>query len=144
MASYSWLVYAVLSAIAAAFVGIFGKLGMNRVDSTLATGIRSVVMTTFLLTVVSAMGLWNKAGEIRGWPLCSIILSGVAGAISWLFYFRAIQVGQVAQVAPVDKLSMPFAVILAVLLLRERFAWYNWIGVGVVIVGAFLASISPK
>lgn len=144
MPQQSWLLYAILSAVAAAFVGIFGKLGMNKVDSNLATGVRSVVMTLFLLGVITAMGLWNKAGELRGWPLYSIVLSGVAGAISWLFYFRAIQLGQVSQVAPIDKLSMPFAVILAVILLHEKFAWYNWLGVAIIVAGAYLASISPK
>ena len=144
MGEYKWLVYAILSAIAASFVGIFGKLGMSKLDSTLATGIRSIVMTLFLVAVVAAMGLWGKAREVTGWPLISIILSGIAGAISWLFYFKAIQLGKVSQVAPVDKLSMPFAVILAVLILQERFAWFNWVGVGLVVGGAYLASISPK
>jgi transporter family protein len=144
MGDYRWLAYAILSAIAASFVGIFGKLGMNKLDSTLATGIRSIVMTLFLVSVVAAMGLWGKAREVTGWPLVSIILSGVAGAISWLFYFKAIQLGKVSQVAPVDKLSMPFAVILAVLILHEKFAWFNWIGVALVVGGACLASLPAK
>lgn len=139
-----WLLYALLSAIAAAFVGIFGKLGMNTLDSTYATAVRSVVMTIFLIGVVTTMGLWGKGKDVRGWPLISIILSGVAGAVSWLFYFKAIQLGKVAQVAPVDKLSMPFAVILAVLVLQEKFAWFNWAGVALVVGGAYLASLPAK
>lgn len=139
-----WLLYAILSAVAAAFVGIFGKLGMNALDSTMATAVRSVVMTLFLVGVATVMGVWGKGRDIRPWPMVSIILSGVAGAVSWLFYFKAIQLGKVAQVAPVDKLSMPFAVVLAVLFLHERFAWFNWAGVLLVVAGAYLASLPAR
>ncbi len=141
MNDYRWLIYALLSAGAAAFVGIFGKLGMNKMDSSFATAVRSVVMTLFLLAVVSAMGLWGKTRELSGWPLVSIILSGVAGAVSWLFYFKAIQLGTVSKVAPIDKLSMPLAVILAVVILHERFEWFNWIGLSLIVGGAYLAAM---
>jgi transporter family protein len=144
MSEYRWLIYAVLSAVAAAFVGIFGKMGMSQLNSSLATAVRSAVMTVFLLGFVTAMGRWDKLHAVRGWPLLSIVLSGVAGAVSWLFYFKAIQLGKVSQVAPVDKLSMPFAVILAVLILQERFAWFNWMGVALVVGGAYLASLPAK
>jgi len=139
-----WLLYALLSAVAAAFVGIFGKLGMSKIDSTLATAIRSMVMTGFLVAVASTMGVWGKAKDLGTWPLVCVVLSGAAGAVSWLFYFRAIQLGPVAKVAPIDKLSMPFAVILAVLILHEKFAWFNWVGVGLIVGGAYLAAMSSK
>ena len=70
-----------------------------------------------------------------------IVLSGVAGAVSWLFYFRAIQIGQVSQVAPIDKLSMPFAVVLAVLILRDRPSVWNWLGVLLIVGGGYLAAM---
>lgn len=142
MAEYRWLIYALLSAVAAAFVGIFGKLGMSKVDSSFATAVRSVVMTAFLLGVVSVLGLWGKTRDLQLRPMLWIVLSGGAGAVSWLFYFKAIELGNVARVAPIDKLSMPLAVILAVLLLHEKYAWFNWVGVALIVCGAFLASMS--
>ena len=136
-----WLLYALLSAAAASFVGIFGKLGMAEVDSNLATGIRSVVMTIFLVGFCAAVGAWSKVGTLHARALWMIVLSGVAGAISWLFYFRAIQLGKVSQVAPIDKLSMPFAVVLAVLLLGDRPSSLNWLGVLLIVAGGYLASL---
>lgn len=141
MEDYRWLVYALLSALAAAFVGIFGKLGMNKMDSTYATAVRSVVMTLFLIGVVAAMGLWSKSRELNGRAVLSIVLSGVAGAVSWLFYFKAIQVGTVSKVAPIDKLSMPLAVLLAVIILGDRPTAVNWAGVILIAVGAYLAAL---
>jgi transporter family protein len=139
-----WLVYALLSAVAAAMVGIFGKIGMKDVDSTLATAVRSVVMTAFLLAVSAALGLWTRVQTISGKAAGMIALSGVAGAVSWLFYFKAIQAGSVSRVAPVDKLSMPFAVLLAVLILGERPTVVNWLGVALVVAGAYLASLPAR
>jgi len=136
-----WLVYALLSALAASFVAIFGKVGMKQVDSNLATAVRSVVMTLFLVAVCSVMGLWSKLGTISGKAIGMIVLSGVAGAVSWLFYFRAIQLGTVSQVAPIDKLSMPLAVLLAVLLLGDRPTGWNWLGVALIAIGGYFAAL---
>ena len=135
-----WLVYALLSAAAAALVGVFGKVGMKGVDSTLATAVRSVVMTAFLLGVCAAGGLWSKVSALHAKGVAMIVLSGVAGAVSWLFYFKAIQAGTVSQVAPVDKLSMPLAVVLAVLFLGERPTGVNWVGILLIAFGAYLAA----
>lgn len=135
-----WLAYALLSAVSASFVGIFGKIGMAEIDSNLATAIRSVVMTLFLVAVCSALGVWSKVGTLHGKAILMIVLSGVAGAISWLFYFRAIQLGPVSQVAPIDKLSMPFAVLLAVLILRDHPSDINWLGVLLIVAGGYLAA----
>lgn len=136
-----WLLYAFLSALAASLVGIFGKVGMKQVDSSLATAVRSVVMTVFLIAVCSVMGLWSKLGTIGGRAVGMIVLSGVAGAVSWLFYFKAIQLGTVSQIAPIDKLSMPLAVVLAVLLLGERPTAMNWLGVALIAIGAYFAAL---
>lgn len=143
MPQTSWLTYAILSAVAAALVGVFGKIGMKDVDSTLATTLRSVVMTVFLVAVCSLMKLWTRSGSISisSKGLWMIVLSGIAGSVSWLFYFKAIQVGTVSQVAPIDKLSMPLAVILAVIVLGDRPTAMNWAGVGLIAVGAYLAAL---
>lgn len=142
MPDMKWLTYAILSAIAAAFVGILGKVGMRDVDSTLATCIRSVVMTIFLVSVCLISGIAHKLQTIPQRAMGIIVLSGIAGAVSWLFYFRAIQLGTVSQVAPIDKLSMPLTVLLAVILLKERPTWENWVGIALIVAGAFLAAMS--
>ena len=140
MLTQRWLVYALLSAASAALVGVFGKVAMKGVDSTLATAVRSVVMTVFLLAVCTATGSWPKVQSLGGKAVGMIVLSGVAGAVSWLFYFKALQAGTVSQVAPIDKLSMPLAVILAVLVLGDRPSWLNWIGIVMVVCGAYLVA----
>ena len=87
-------------------------------------------------------GLGPKIVAVRGWPLFWIALSGTAGAVSWLFYFKAIQIGSVSKIAPIDKLSMPLAVVLAVIILNEKYSKLNWFGLALIVVGAFLASLS--
>lgn len=135
-----WLVFALLSAIFASLVAIFAKLGLKNIDSTLATTIRSLIMALFL--VVTSLGL-NKFANFslfsfssKDWIL--IILSGIAGALSWLFYFFALKNGLASQVAVVDRLSLVFVVILAALFLGEVLGWKGWLGVALMVVGAIL------
>ena len=137
-----WLLYAILSAVSAAFIGIFAKIGMAEVDSNLATVVRSIVMTLFLVLVCTVLRVWSKLPSLHGKALLMIVLSGVAGATSWLFYFRAIRSSPVSKVAPIDKLSMPFAVLLAVLILGEQYTAWNWVGIVLIMAGAYLASYS--
>jgi transporter family protein len=139
---YRWLIYALISAASASLVAIFGKLGLGGVDSTVATAIRSSIMTVFLVGVLFASGLGAKVIQVRGWPLFWIGASGVAGAVSWLFYFKAIQIGSVSKIAPIDKLSMPLAVLLAVVILNEKYSKLNWLGICLIVAGALLASLS--
>jgi transporter family protein len=98
-------------------------------------------MTLFLAGFCTLSGNWSKASSLHPRALGMIALSGIAGAVSWLFYFKAIQVGTVAQVAPIDKLSMPLAIILAVFLLGERPSGINWVGIALIAAGAYLAAI---
>ncbi|MCX6450691.1 MAG: EamA family transporter [Actinobacteria bacterium] len=142
MTDYRWLIYALISAASASLVAIFGKLGLGGVDSTVATAIRSSIMTVFLVGVLFASGLGAKVIQVRGWPLFWIGASGVAGAVSWLFYFKAIQIGSVSKIAPIDKLSMPLAVLLAVVILNEKYSKLNWLGICLIVAGALLASLS--
>ena len=120
---------------------IFGKVGMKGINDTLATGIRSIIMTIFLLGLCTVMGVWSKLHTITARPLTMIALSGLAGASSWLFYFKALQVGEPTQVAPIDKMSVPFAAVLAFLLLKDRPTVVNWVGIIVIAVGAYLAAL---
>lgn len=119
-----WLFYALLSAVSAAFVSIFGKVGLQGIDSNVATAVRAVIMAVFLIGVVFVQGNFSHMAEVlqdkKG--LLFVALSGIAGATSWLFYFLALKYGPVSKVAPIDKLSVVFAVILAVILFGEKSA----------------------
>ncbi|KFF71859.1 membrane protein [Pectobacterium brasiliense] len=139
----SWLIYALLSAVCAAMVAIFGKIGLQNLDANTATAIRAVIMALFLVGVVVAQGKLALVGEIvaNKKALLFIVLSGVAGALSWLFYFVALKNGNVAQVAPIDKLSVVFAVILAVILLGEKISLMAGAGVAMISVGALLVAL---
>jgi len=139
-----WLMYALLSALAASLIPIFGKVGMKDVDSNLATGVRSVAQMIFVAGVCTVMGLWSKLPSLSGKAWLMTALAGIAGGASWLFYFKAIQLGQVSKVAPIDKLSMPLAIVLAVLILRDRPSAWNWLGVVLIAVGGYLASLSAQ
>ncbi|MDY4387785.1 EamA family transporter [Pectobacterium aroidearum] len=139
----SWLIYALLSAVCAALVAIFGKIGLQNLDANTATAIRAVIMALFLVGVVVAQGKLVLVGEIiaNKKALLFIVLSGVAGALSWLFYFVALKNGNVAQVAPIDKLSVVFAVVLAVILLGEKISLMAGIGVALISAGALLVAL---
>ncbi|EHD22489.1 MULTISPECIES: EamA family transporter [Brenneria] len=139
----SWLIYALLSALCAALVALFGKIGLQNLDANTATAIRAVVMALFLVGVVVAQGKVALVGEVMAnkKALLFILLSGVAGAMSWLFYFVALKNGNVAQVAPIDKLSVVFAVVLAVVLLGEKISLLAGAGVALISVGALLVAL---
>ncbi|MFD0672939.1 EamA family transporter [Cohnella sp. GCM10027633] len=138
-----WLIYALLSAATAALVAIFGKIGLKDVDANSATAIRAVVMAVFLLGVVAAQGKFGQLGELfaQRKAMLFILLSGAAGALSWLFYFLALKSGKVSQVGPIDKLSVVLAVVLAYFFLGERISYLNAAGVALIAVGVFLTAI---
>ncbi|WP_042859172.1 EamA family transporter [Dickeya sp. NCPPB 3274] len=139
----SWLLYALLSALCAALVALFGKIGLQQLDANTATAIRAVVMALFLVGVVVAQGKTSLFGTVLAnhKAMVFIVLSGVAGALSWLFYFMALKSGTVAQVAPIDKLSVVFAVILAALLLGEKVSLLAGVGVALISAGALLVAL---
>lgn len=139
----TWLVYALLSAATAALVAIFGKIGLKDIDANTATAARSVIMAVFLLVVVAIQGKLGQLGEILAHrkALTFVCLSGVAGALSWLFYFLALKYGKVAQVGPIDKLSVVIAVVLALLFLGEKITLLNGVGVVLIAAGAILSAL---
>jgi transporter family protein len=119
---------------------------MEGIDSTLATAIRSVVGAVYLMAVTSVFRKWPHIRTLNLKAFTMIVLAGVAGATSWLFQYRALSPalgGPVAKVAAIDKLSVPIAVVLAVVLLREKLAGINWLGVLLVVVGAYLVAYQP-
>lgn len=139
----SWLIYALLSALCAALVAVFGKVGLQQLDANTATAVRAVIMALFLVGIVVAQGKLGLVGTIltQHKAMLFIVLSGVAGAMSWLFYFMALKNGSVAQVAPIDKLSVVFAVILAVILLGEKISLLAGVGIALISAGALLVAL---
>ncbi|CRY54786.1 MULTISPECIES: EamA family transporter [Yersinia] len=139
----TWLIYALLSALTASLVAIFGKIGLQHLDANTATAVRAVVMALFLVGVVVVQGKFNLVGAVLAdkKALLFVVLSGVAGALSWLFYFMAIKNGNVSQVAPVDKLSVVFAVILAFILFGEKISLVAGLGVALITAGALMVAL---
>ncbi|MFA4872311.1 MAG: EamA family transporter [Patescibacteria group bacterium] len=138
-----WLLFAFLSAVTAAAVAIFGKLGLKNLDSTLATTIRSMVMALFLLLVSFSLGKWRQfsAGSIAGKDWLLIVLSGVAGALSWLFYFFALKSGDASKVVAIDRLSILFVIVFAVIFLGETLGWKQALGAILMAAGAILITM---
>ena len=133
-----WIAYALLAALFAALVAVLGKVGLKDVDATLATAVRSVVMAGFLVTVALALGKAGKLDEISRRAFLFIVLSGVAGAASWLFYFLALRDGPATGVAALDRLSVVLVFVLAVVFLGEAFTLKAALGAVLVVAGAIL------
>jgi transporter family protein len=133
--------YALLSAVFAALVAIFGKIGLKNIDSTLATTIRSVVMAVFLIITAFSLGKFNFLNTLDNKALIFIPLSGISGAISWLFYFLAIKLGPVTAVAAIDRTSIVFVFVLSVLFLSESLTVLKSIGALAIVAGAILMAI---
>lgn len=114
-----WKVYALLSALFAALTAIFAKIGVKDVDSNLATAIRTTVILALTWGIVFASGHFAEVKSVPRYTWAFLILSGLSTGLSWLFYFKAIQLGDVSRVAPIDKLSVVFTILLAFLILRE-------------------------
>ena len=134
----SWLVYALVSAVAAALTAILAKIGVEGVPATLATAIRTIVVALFAWGMVVALGQQQAIPALSRRSLLFLVLSGLATGVSWLAYFRALQMAPASAVAPIDKLSLPLTVLLAALLLREPVSWQAAIGVGLMAIGALL------
>jgi len=138
-----WLPYAFGSALCAALVAILGKLGLRSIDPTLATTIRSIIMALFLVLVAFTLKKFNgfsfSSLSHRDWIL--IALAGIAGALSWLFYFVALKNGPTTGVVAIDRLSIIFVVILAALFLSEGLTWRSVVGALLMALGALLISL---
>ncbi|WP_062017609.1 EamA family transporter [Aureimonas sp. AU4] len=135
-----WLGWALLSASFAALTAIFGKLGVAGIPSDYATFLRTIVILAFAGAIVAATGQWRPPGSLPGRTLLFLGLSGLATGASWLCYYRALQIGQAAQVAPVDKLSVVLVALFGVLFLSERLSAANWAGVALIAAGAVLVA----
>lgn len=139
----TWIVYALLSAAAASLVAIFGKVGLQGIDSNTATAIRAVIMAIFLIAVIGLQGKLGNIKPILANPkaLTFITLSGIAGALSWLFYFIALKHGKVSQIVPIDRMSVIFAILLAFIFLGEKVSLKAALGAIMVVGGGILIAL---
>ena len=135
-----WFYWAVLSAAFAALTAIFAKIGIQGVDSDLATLIRTWVILVVLTAFVFFAGKWSSPLQLSRKTWTFLVLSGLATGASWVCYFRALKIGDASKVAPVDKLSLVLVAIFAVLFLGERPALREWVGIGMVAAGVLVLS----
>jgi len=133
-----WILFGFLSALFAALVAIFGKIGVKNIDTTLATTVRAVIMALFLIIVSLILGKQSLISQINSKAMLFIVLSGVSGALSWLSYFLALKIGEVKGVAVLDRFSVVLAILLAALFLGESITVKNWIGMILITAGLLL------
>ncbi len=136
----SWQFWAVLSAVFAALTAIFAKVGIENINSDFATLIRTVVILLVLAGIVTATGQAQALGTISTKTYTFLILSGLATGASWLCYFRALKIGNAAQVAPIDKLSVVLVAVFGAIFLGERLGPANWLGVALIAAGAVMVA----
>jgi transporter family protein len=134
----SWLAYALMSAVAAALTAILAKIGVEGVPSALATAIRTMVVLVCAWVVVFSLDQHRSLSTISARSITFLALSGVATAVSWLAYFHALQHAPASWVAPIDKLSLPFTIVLAAVLLHEAVSWQMVTGVALMVIGALI------
>lgn len=137
----NWKICALFSALFASLTAIFGKLGVKGIDSNLATAIRVSVILIFAWGIAFCTGATGHIRQIAGKTWLFLALSGIATGLSWLFYFRALQLGDAAKVAPLDKLSVPLTIILAALILHESLTWQTILGGSLIVAGTFVLLI---
>ncbi len=140
-ASWSWLAWALLSALFAALTAVFAKVGVQGVDSDLATLIRTAVIIVALGCFVWVTGRWRSPSEIGSRTWWFLTLSGLATGASWVCYFRALKLGPASKVAPVDKLSVVLVAVFAYLFLAERPSPRDWIGIALVGAGVIVLAL---
>ena len=136
----SWQIWALLSAAFAALTAIFAKVGVSGINSDLATFIRTIVSVMVLGAIVAATRQWQPLGSISPRTYGFLALSGLATGASWLCYFRALQLGDAASVAPIDKLSVVLVAVFGVVFLGEYLSTMNWIGVMLMAGGSILVA----
>jgi transporter family protein len=141
MQAIPWQIWALLSAILAALTALFGKVGVANINSDFATFIRTVVILVVLAGILGATGEFQSPRSVSGRTYLFLALSGLATGASWLCYYRALQLGDAARVAPLDKLSVVLVAVFGAAFLGERLSLANWLGVGLIAAGAILVSL---
>lgn len=133
-----WWIYALLSAVFAALTAIFAKIGVKNIDTDLATAIRTVVILLLAWGLALFKGVLPSMQNLAKQNWIFLVLSGCATGLSWIFYFKALQIGKVTQVAPVDKLSLALTILLSVIFLGEALTLKTAIGAVLIIAGTLV------
>jgi len=133
-----WLLFAIGSAFFAGLTAILGKLGVAGLNSNLATLVRTVVIFVVTAGIVSLRNEWTMPKELAWRPVTFLVLSGIATGLSWLCYYRALQLAPASLVAPIDKLSVAFAIVLGVTVLGEQLTWQIAVGGVLIVAGALV------
>jgi transporter family protein len=134
----AWWIYALLSALFAALTAILAKIGIRGVDSDVATAVRTAVVLLIAWGIVFFRGRASEVTALSRHALVFLVLSGVATGLSWLFYFRALQLGKVSLVAPIDKASLALTVLLAAVFLGEALTIKTALGAGLILAGTMV------
>jgi transporter family protein len=137
----TWQVWAFLSAVFAALTAIFAKVGVEGINSDLATLIRTVIVLITLSAILFATGQFSQPGPISGKSWLFLLLSGLGTGASWICYFRALKLGPATLVAPIDKLSVVLVALFGAVFLGERPSAYGWIGIALISAGAVLIAV---
>jgi len=132
----NWLAWSLLSAVFAGATAVLAKVGVEGVNSNLATAIRTTVVLVFTWLLASSAMSAGAFAQISRRTWVFLVLSGLATGLSWVCYFRALQLGPASQVAPIDKLSVLFAIAMAGWFLHEPLTWHHWLGGGLILSGA--------
>ncbi len=133
-----WWIYAILSAIFASLTAIFAKIGVSHINSNLATAIRTVIILLVAWGIVLFRNEYRGMATLSKHNLFFLVISGIATGLSWIFYFKALQLGKVSQVAPVDKLSVALTILLSVIFLGEALSWKTAIGALLIMGGTIV------
>ncbi len=137
-----WLFFAFLSAVFAAATSILAKVGIKGIDSNVATAIRTTVILFFAWGIVMFQKTGSTIGSISRYSMVFLVLSGLATGLSWLFYFRALQIGQASKVVPIDKLSLVLTIIMAVIFLKEKLTLSVAVGTILMTAGAIIIALT--
>lgn len=132
----SWVLFALGSAFFAALTALFGKLGVAGINSNMATFIRTIVILAVTAGILSMRSEWEKPGKISTYSWLFLVLSGIATGLSWLCYYRALQLGPVSKVAPIDKLSVAIAIVLGIAFAGEQLTWQVALGGALIVAGS--------
>jgi bacterial/archaeal transporter family protein len=135
---HSWVFFALGSALFAGLTAFFGKIGVAGINSNLATFIRTIVILGVTAAILTLRVEWRPATTISSNTWTYLVLSGIATGLSWLCYYRALQLGPVSKVAPIDKLSVVFAIVLGMLFLKESLTWPVVMGGTLIVAGSIV------
>ncbi|HMH63971.1 MAG TPA: EamA family transporter [Rhizomicrobium sp.] len=136
----SWILWAGLSAFFAALTAVFGKIGVEQINSNYATLIRTVIILAVVTLIVAASGAWQPLASVSRKTYLFLLLSGLATGASWLCYYRALKLGPASGVAPIDKMSVVLVALFAFVFLGERLLAHNWMGICLIALGAILVA----